>query len=215
MNNSRILIFANGNLPDAERARQLVRPDDMIVCADGGLRHALALGLRPHVVIGDLDSLTEAEGMKLRSAGTQIQSHPVDKDATDLELALGFALAQGAPSILVIGGLGDRLDQTLANISLLAATRFADRDAKLDDGVEEVLFCRRLCEIRGMAGDIVSLLPWGANVFGAHTQGLRWELAGDTLQPELTRTISNEMLGDSAVIHIDSGLLLIIHRRRT
>jgi len=55
----RIIIFANGDLPNPEKARALIHADDLIIAADGGTRHALALGLTPNVIIGDLDSLPE------------------------------------------------------------------------------------------------------------------------------------------------------------
>ena len=88
-------------------------------------------------------------------------------------------------------------------------------DICLDDGVEEVLFCRDQAEVHGRSGDIVSLIPWSGAVQGIQTQGLRWSLNHETLYPEKTRGVSNEMLGDSASISIGSGLLLVIHRRQS
>jgi thiamine pyrophosphokinase len=64
-----------------------------------------------------------------------------------------------------------------------------------------------------MAGDSVSLLPWGNVVIGITTGGLRWPLIGETLYPHKTRGISNEMLGELATIKFDSGLLLCIHQK--
>ncbi len=81
---TRILIFANGELPDLESARSLVLAGDFIICADGGTRHTLALGLIPHIIIGDLDSLPEDFQP---ATETQIIKFPADKNETDLELA--------------------------------------------------------------------------------------------------------------------------------
>ena len=53
----RIIIFANGNLPDLDKAHALLRESDFIIAADGGTRHAIALGITPNIIIGDLDSL--------------------------------------------------------------------------------------------------------------------------------------------------------------
>ena len=88
-------------------------------------------------------------------------------------------------------------------------------DVRLDDGLEEVLVCRGRAHIEGDAGDLVSLLPWGGPVDGIRTSGLKWPLNGESLLPEKTRGVSNEMLGGSVTIDINSGLLLIIHRRQT
>jgi thiamine pyrophosphokinase len=83
----------------------------------------------------------------------------------------------------------------------------------LDDGVEEVFFCHDHVEIHGMAGDTVSLIPWQGEVTGALTTNLRWALQNETLYPNKTRGISNEMTGGTATVQIKSGLLLIVHRR--
>ncbi len=212
---SRVVVFANGALADPERVRSLFQPGDEIVCADGGSRYALALGLQPNAVIGDLDSITEADRAALQKAGTQIRQYPRDKNETDLELALRYARERGVSNILIIGALGDRLDHTLGNIAMLTDPAFAGLDVRLDDGLEEVLFCRGEARIDGSAGELVSLIPWGNAVHGVRTSGLKWPLNDETLFPDQTRGISNEMNGDSAYVHIASGLLLIVHRRQT
>ena len=84
----RIIIFANGEIPNFEHTRSLLHSDDYIICADGGTRHALALGLKPHLVIGDMDSIDKEQWQKLKNAGVPIELFPRDKNETDLELAL-------------------------------------------------------------------------------------------------------------------------------
>ncbi|HEX8991644.1 MAG TPA: thiamine diphosphokinase [Anaerolineales bacterium] len=211
----RIVIFANGKLDHPQQVHALIRPDDEILCADGGTRHALALGLSPAMVIGDLDSIAEPERMRLEAAGVRFRKHPRDKDETDLELALRYALERGPSTILIIGALGERLDHTLGNIALLADPSLAGSDARLDDGLEEVLLCRLQVEIQGKPGELVSLIPWGGAARGIRTTGLKWPLRDESLYPEKTRGISNEMLEHVARIRLSSGLLLIIHRRQT
>ncbi len=210
---SRILIFANGELPDMEKARALLQPGDDILCADGGTRHALALGLNPSLVVGDLDSAAEEDLRDAERRGAQILRFPRDKDETDLELALQQALSRQPASILIVAALGRRLDQTLGNLSLLSHSRLAGLDIRFDDGVEQAFFCRTQAEVTGRPGDLLSLIPWGRAAVGVRTTGLRWPLSGETLYPERTRGISNELLGPAASISLSSGLLLVIHRR--
>lgn len=210
----RCLIFANGTLPDPASARRLVRADDLILCADGGTRHALTLGLTPRVVIGDLDSVTDEERGKMKEAGAQVIQFPRDKNETDLELALNYAVEHGYREIVIVAALGDRLDQTLGNLSLLANVEWSTLNVQLDDGVEQAFFCRDESKIEGSPGDTVSLLPWGGEATGVRTEGLKWPLKDETLLPHKTRGISNEMLGEIAQVKIKSGLLLIIHRRK-
>ncbi len=209
----RILIFANGELSSIEKARALVKADDYIICADGGAHHALALGIIPHLVIGDMDSAAKDKVQLLKEADVPIELYPRDKNETDLELALNRAVEKSPSSILMIGALGGRLDQTLGNISLLSDSRLSVLDVRLDDGVEEVFFCRDSSQVEGRRGDIVSLIPWNGAVKGIRTNGLRWPLNNETLYPEKTRGISNEMLDAAAKVSIEAGLLLIIHRR--
>ncbi len=210
---SRIVIFANGNLPNLEAARALLRPDDTLIAADGGARHLLGMGMLPHLLLGDLDSLDVASLARLEAAGVEIRRYPTDKDETDLELALRCAL-QGQPkSILVVGALGGRLDQTLANLSLLTDPAFEGLDLRLDDGAEEAFFCRKQAEVQGRSGQVVSLIPWGGPAEGVVTQGLRWKLSGETLYPHQSRGVSNVMMGEAASVEICSGLLLIVRRR--
>ena len=224
----RCIIFANGILPDLAAARRLIRPDDLILAADGGTRHALDLGLTPSIVIGDLDSLTFDPSTTLRAGlqpltdlGTKFIQRPRDKDETDLELALDYAIQNGCREIVIVAALGGRLDQTLGNLALLTDPRHkpalseveGSLDTRLDDGVEQTFFCRDRSEIEGRRGDLVSLIPWGGEVRGVRTQGLRWPLSDETLLPHKTRGISNELLGETASVEIESGLLLIVHRR--
>lgn len=209
----RCLIFVNGTLPDVNSARRLIRADDFIICADGGTRHALTLGLLPRVIIGDLDSVPEGQAQQMIDQGVEVFQFPRDKNETDLELALEYAVEQNHREIVIVAALGDRLDQTLGNIALLTDPRYSKFDIRLDDGVEQALFCSDQTEIHGTSNDIVSLIPWGGEVTGVRTQGLKWPLEDETLHPHKTRGISNEMTGEVAHVQIASGLLLIVHRR--
>lgn len=213
-NVQRIIILANGRLPDIHKARSLIQSDDYIICADGGTRHAVSLALRPDLIIGDLDSAETGTLQKFKEDGVQIAAYPPDKNETDLELAISHAVSLNPEQIIIVAALGGRLDQTLANITLLSDSRHASFDMRLDDGVEEVFFCRDQAKVFGRSGDIVSLIPWQGAVSEVETRDLKWALHKETLYPDKTRGISNEMLGDTASISIGSGLLLVVHRRQ-
>lgn len=206
----RIIIFANGDLPNLEKARTLLLPDDFIICADGGTRHALALGLTPNVIVGDMDSLPA--NFQTSTFNGEIVLYPKDKNETDLELAIDHAVSLDPHQILILAALGGRMDQTLANIALLSHSSLVTRNVKLTDSVEEIFFCRDQAKVEGRSGDIVSLIPWQGEVTGVFTENLRWHLHHETLYPDKTRGISNEMTADVATIQIRSGLLLIVHR---
>ena len=205
----RIIIFANGDLPYLEKARALLREDDFIIAADGGTRHVLALGLMPHVIVGDMDSLPA--NFEISKFNGDVILYPKDKNETDLELAIQHALTLNPEQVIILAALGGRLDQTLGNIALILHP--SSPIFRLDDGIEEVFFCRDHAQIDGKAGDIVSLIPWQGEVTGVVTEKLKWPLRNETLYPQKTRGISNEMLNDEATVQISSGLLLVVHRR--
>lgn len=215
----RIVIFANGELPNLEFARSLLSSDDYLIAADGGANHLLKMGILPDIVIGDLDSIDEDTLFELTSADVEIKQYSEDKDETDIELALRYAAELRPLSILIVGALGGRLDQTLANLSILTDPALPAVDIHLDDGVEQAFFCkasaakRGQVEVRGRSGDVVSLIPWNGLVEGITTEGLQWPLYGETLFPSKSRGVSNVMLAESASVKIEKGLLLVVHRR--
>lgn len=215
----RIVIFANGELSNLEAARELLQPEDYLMAADGGANHLLKMGILPEIVIGDLDSIDEDTLFELTSAEVEIKQYSEDKDETDIELALHYAVELRPSAILIVGALGGRLDQTLANLSILTDPTLPKIDIRMDDGVEEVFFCRASTanggqvEVQGRSGDIISLIPWHGSVEGVHTEGLQWPLYGETLFSDKSRGISNRMVNETASIRIQSGLLLVVHRR--
>mgnify|MGYP003536127094 FL=1 len=172
----RIIIFANGDLPDLNKARDLLFVDDFIICADGGTRHALDLDLTPNLVIGDMDSIQNDQWQKLQALGVPVELFPRDKNETDLELAINRAIELEPREIVIVAALGGRLDQTIGNIALLTDLQLATFNVRLDDGGEEIFFCRDQVQVHGRSGDIVSLIPWGNPVRGVQTQGLKWIL---------------------------------------
>ena len=115
-------------------------PDDYLIAADGGANHLLKMGILPEIVIGDLDSVDEDTLFQLTSAEVNIEQYSEDKNETDIELALRYAIELQPTSILIVGALGGRLDQTLANLSILTDPTLSGTDIRLDDGVEEAFF---------------------------------------------------------------------------
>ena len=207
------VIFANGLMPEPENVGALIAADARIVAADGGARHALALGLIPDLVIGDLDSITPADLQRVRASGAEIERHPVDKDATDLELALDRVQSWGSEEVLLLGAWGGRLDQSLANLFLLANPRYRSMRLSLASGRQTAWIVRDQLVIRGQAGDIVSVLALSPQVTGlTYDDGLRWRLQGVTLSFGSSRGVSNEMTAPQATIRLQSGVLLVMHQ---
>ena len=210
----RAIIFANGTFDYPKQARALIRPDDFVIAADGGTRHALSIDLVPQVVIGDLDSIPPIVRARVEDAGARIISHPPRKDETDLELALHHAAQIGAKEIIILGALGGRLDQLLANVMLLTMPALMTIEARIVDGPQTAFLIRDEATIAGQPGDTVSFLPLGRDVQGVTATGLEWELHNETLQAGAARGISNVLKEPQAHVSLWQGLLLCIITRK-
>jgi thiamine pyrophosphokinase len=209
----RAIIVAGGRSNTTQNWRKWVREDDLVVGADGGAAQAMTWGLHPHVVIGDMDSLPGDVRARLKENGARFVVHPRAKDETDLELALTYAVEQGAQEVVILGALGGRLDHTLSNVLLLALPQLAGVHVRIVEGHEEALLLRgeAMVTVAGQPGDIVSLLPLGGDVHGVTTDGLAWALDGDTLRFGHSRGVSNEMTASLACVEITEGCLLVVH----
>ncbi len=207
------LIFANGDYHDGPMVRRILHPPaQWIIAADGGARAALYYDCLPHIVIGDFDSLGLEEQRNLEARGVTLLRYPMDKDETDLELALRWAARHGADCICIAGGVGDRLDQTLANVYLLALPELQAAQVELVAGRQSTRLLRPgTHHLRGTAGDTISLLPFGGDVHGIRTHGLQYPLHGETLVFGPARGVSNVLLGESATLTFTAGLLLLVH----
>ena len=207
----RTLLFVNGDIHDDAAVRRFVQPGDYLVAADGGASHCRRLGLTPHVVVGDLDSLDAAEVDALAAAGVDIERHPPGKDKTDLELAVERALRDGATEIVLLGALGGRLDQSLANV-LLLAQRVWMIPLRVVEGNQtaQVLRGGESLTLTAAVGSTVSLLPLSAAVTGITYRGLRYPLEDATLELGSTRGVSNEVAESPATIAIRTGIALVV-----
>jgi thiamine pyrophosphokinase len=210
----RAVIFANGELPTDFLTFFKFQPDDFILAVDGGLRHLKACGRAPDLLIGDLDSVDPVEVTHLENLGVEVKRFPVDKDETDLELAMLEAVDRGFDNLVMAGVLGGRLDHTLTNLNLLMLPELTGRSVVIESGAEEVFLIRQAAPILGAPGDLVSLIPLKADVNGVTTTGLRYPLKYETLKLVRSRGVSNVMLANEASVDLESGILLCVHTRQ-
>jgi thiamine pyrophosphokinase len=209
----RAIVVAGGST-DPTDAR-LLTDADLVVAADGGATWLDSLGRQPDLLVGDLDSADPALVANLERAGVPVERHPVDKDASDLELALLAARRRGATAITILGALGGaRFDHELANVLLLADPGPDVRDAEVEirQGTTLVVAlhgpgARRLA---GQPGDLVSLLPVGGDAAGVMTTDLRYPLRDEPLALGRARGLSNVVAGPQPALSLRSGTLLIV-----
>jgi len=204
------IIFANGDfLPPPDLAERLASAD-LVIAADGGSQHCLALNLRPHVLIGDLDSIQPGVLADWEAQGVRVIQHPVDKDQTDLELALVYAKEAGATRIVVFGGLGKRWDHSIANLLLLANPQFDGIDIVFIHGDQNLFVMKGKQRLSATLGHRVSLLPLSGDVKGVTTRGLKYSLKAEALLFSSSRGVSNVVINDDPQVEVQDGILLCV-----
>ncbi len=202
------VIFCAGELDNLGFYTQLpIREDALLVCADGGYRHAEALGLTPHMLIGDFDSY---EGT-LPNLPTM--TYPVRKDATDSFLASDYCLGQGCEEIWILGGVGSRWDHSLSNFYLLKYIHEKGGKGILRDENNEAFLVFGEMTLPKREGWYLSLLPIGGDVQGVTVEGVSYPVENTTYYLADSLGISNEIVQDEAKICIKQGFLLGIFSR--
>ncbi|CAN5596098.1 thiamine diphosphokinase [soil metagenome] len=203
------LVLAGGEVRVDERLRRLAQEADWVVSADSGLRHAAALGVIAELVVGDFDSVSA--DVLSRYPGLPQERHPADKDSLDLELALSHARTRGAAEVAVIGGLGGRLDQTLAAVLIAARAQQGGLEVILYDEASTVRFVAgggalELTLPEGTRFSVLSLSPAST----VSLTGARFPLEDYALEFGLGLGVSNESAAETLSIRVSAGLIAVI-----
>lgn len=210
----RCLIIAGGCLKPSPEYHKLTAAAEFIICADGGFKHAKALGVTPNIVAGDFDSLNKQEINELEKAGIMMIRYPQEKDYTDTHIALLEAINRGFAEITIIAALGGRLDHTFANLMLLGLPEIKNANITIVDENEEIFLIRESKLLYGYAGQTISLFPLTQYVRGINTKGLKYPLRQGELIMGIPIGVSNEFVEDIAEIEIAEGLLLAIKNKK-
>ena len=202
---TRCVIVGNAPINDYARIMENIRPDDFIVCCDGGLRHMGGLGITPSLIVGDFDS---AEKPK---TDTEIIVLPREKDDTDSFYAAKEAYSRGFLEFLLIGVFGGRLDHTLGNISLMLwLYNRGCRCMALDDSSAMQIVGRKRVYIDDTY-PFFSLLCVDGPALGVNITGAKFPLTDGSIMPEYQYAVSNEVLPESvAEVFVEDGVLLLI-----
>lgn len=208
---SQVVVVIGGG-PLSPRAVTEVIAEATIIAADSGLDHAVAAGLRPTVLVGDLDSISAHGKMWAYAHELEIDEHPVDKDATDTELALVRAAATEAANLLVLGAAGERFDHALGTLATLGnpvLARFETIRLLLDDTAVHVIHAGRSATVDLRPNSPFSLLALHGPCRGVDVTGARWPLTDAALDPSSTRGISNETT-DLLLVAVTDGILTLV-----
>ncbi|MDP1808469.1 MAG: thiamine diphosphokinase [Actinomycetota bacterium] len=208
------MIVAGGQIGSRDFYRDLIIDHDLIIGADKGADSIRSLGLVPHTVVGDLDSISAETLDWVKNNNLIIREFPADKDKTDMELAIEEAVASGATGLTLTGTWGGRIDQSLANVFLLRLALKQGIDCCIREEDGDIYIVDRRLIVSGAPGDTVSLLAL-EECAGVVLDGFKYKIRDGKLIPGSTLGISNILLGKQGAIELQSGLLLLIVARGT
>ncbi len=183
-----------------------------LIAADSGLDHAIAAGLRPDLVVGDLDSVSSAGVAWARSHHVPIEVYPQDKDVTDTQLALGAAWSRQVDHIVLLSGGGDRLDHSISAITALGHPSLAQCRVEARWGTAQIhmLHAPGFWELDISAGDTFSLLALHGVCERLTMGGAKWPLTDATIEPGSSLGVSNVAAAQSVSIALGAGVLTMI-----
>lgn len=203
---TRAVIIAGGEL----NTTPVVGPSDLVIAADSGYDHAVALAMPVDVLVGDLDSISDAGRDHARASSVEIEQHPTDKDATDLDLAMRAAASRGVRIMDVHGGEGGRLGHLLGVAFSLTSSEWDSVDIAWHtrSAIIRAATPHHPVALSVAIGEAITILPVG-DVSGVTTTGLRWSLDKASLQRGTTIGISNESVSDHVTVNVGKGSVLV------
>ncbi|MBU1194148.1 MAG: thiamine diphosphokinase [Proteobacteria bacterium] len=207
------IILANGEMAYTRSISRIIRDAQLIICADGGARHLKALDIVPHVMIGDFDSIHKNDLDFFQKKGVKMISYPPQKDQTDSELCIDWAIENNATDITLLGMTGTRMDHTLANIFLLKKIAEKKIPARIINEHNEIHAVIKDLQINGNIGELLSLVPVTQKVTGVTVQGLEYPLENAVLHLGSSLGISNVFKQTRACVSIKDGMLIVIKSR--
>lgn len=204
------LIFIGGDAPHP-RILEVLPRDAFVIAADSGWEHAINAGFTPHVLIGDMDSISAEHLQQARTMNVHIIEHHAEKDFTDAELALELAADHHHHSVHLVSGGGDRFDHLLALVHSLAPhAGDTSLTAHVGSSRLHIIQPGHGLHFGATPGQTISLVPLGGAAKGVTTTGLKWNLAKDTLRAFASRGVSNIATHDMVSITVRKGHLAVI-----
>lgn len=208
----RAAVFLNGAPDPPGLLRRVAGRADLVLAADGGALHALAAGVVPDLVVGDMDSLGDEGTRRVEGKGASLERHPSRKDKMDGHLAVLAVRKRGATDLDFLCAAGGRLDAVFALPHLLlAAERMGVRATVVAGWGEMFVVEEGSRTVGGGPGESVSVFPVSGTAEGVALDGFEYPLAGARIEAGDTLGFHNELLGDLGRVSVERGALLVIH----
>jgi len=178
---------------------------DFYIAADGGYEIALQYGITPHLLVGDMDSIKELP------EDQETITLPKEKDDTDTHYCAKLALQKGCKEVLIVGGMGGRLDHTIANLHTLALIAEKNHIATATDENATIFMLKSTnIQLKTAMGARISLFPHGGQARGVNITGVDYPLHNATLKGTYPIGVSNVAAGETVNISVKRGFLLVL-----
>jgi thiamine pyrophosphokinase len=199
-------IISKGQRESKEFYEKYLRDIDIIICADGGAEYLLDYKIIPNIIVGDFDSINTKS-----FEGIELVKYSKEKDETDTELALRIALDRGSKEIIFLSATGNRLDHTLANLSLLIKLLEFSIEGKIIDKNNIVYLLKpgqhKISNEKGTYCSLMSLTPKVTNI---SLEGFKYPLTNSDIDFLSPLGVSNQIIGEVGTVFFSSGILLVI-----
>lgn len=207
------LIIGSGEVRNTGLLKKEALKHDFVICADGGIKHTYDLDINVDLVVGDLDSVDERFDAFVNEHKISIEKYPTEKDATDIELAIDYAVKNSYKMITLMGVSGGRIDHTLANIFLLKSIVNSDIKARIVDEKNIVYYTEDILKLTKRPGFYVSLIPLSKEGIVVTLDGFYYTLKRNHIPFGSTHGISNYVVDNEGVIIIHKGCALVIESK--
>ena len=206
----RAVVFGGADIKDYGFCSEYLK-DSIVVCCDGGMKHALSLGIIPDVIVGDFDSVDSSTAEYFEKKNVPVHKFPTHKDETDMELGCEAAIQMGADELILIGGIGSRMDHTMGNCQFLVRLLKEGIKAYLVNENNFIFVTEDRAILKGEKGSLVSIFPVGMEAEGVTTKNLEYPLDNAVLSCDSRLiAVSNVMTDTEAEITVKKGMLYIM-----
>jgi len=212
----RTLIFLGGNYNNSDFYKKNIKRDDFIIAADGGSNFLFKIKKLPNMVVGDLDSISKNILRWISRNKIPVKKYRTDKDYTDFELALDFAVKSKPKEIIVFGCFGSRRDHEYSTLMVISKYLKSGKNILLEDESKIMFFARPNLnnKIPVPKGKTISLIPFDNKIENVKTSGLLYPLKNESLYRNSSRAVSNMAVANNPTIYLKKGLLLIIINKK-
>jgi len=206
----RFVVLANGDMKELDFYKKIIKKGDYIITADGAIHYAFQMGIKPDLAIGDFDSTNENLMKVLEEKKIKVLKYPKEKDFTDTELAINYAVEKEASEIILMGAIGSRIDHSFSNIALMAKIAEKGIKCRIINENNDCYFVTDNISFEKINKRFISIIPISNEVEIEKTHGLYYPLENDILHFGTPRGVSNFSIEDNVSISLKRGVAMVI-----